>query len=155
MLSIGSSTKLVRVVANGTGSALTGTTAETEIGTYTLPAGMLGATGMLRVTAFYSMVGTAGTKAPRIKFGGNNFIANSNASNVLSQNLIGLVINKTAGTQIATALGSNTGLGAIPAGSALSFTVDTTAPVVIQFTGQLGSAADSMTLDRYIIEVVR
>lgn len=154
MLSFGSSTKLVRVVANGTGSALTGTTAETEIGTYTLPAGMLGATGMVRVTAFYSMVGTAGTKAPRIKFGGNNFVANSNAAAVLSQNLIGLVINKTAATQTATALGSATGLGAV-ASSSLSFAVDTTAPVVIQFTGQLGSAADSMTLDRYIIEVVR
>lgn len=154
MLSIGSSTKLVRVVANGTGSALTGTTAETEIGTYTLPAGMLGATGMVRVTAFYSMVGTAGTKAPRIKFGGNNFVTNSNAANVLSQNLIGLVINKTAATQTATALGSHTGLGAV-ASSSLSFAVDTTAPVVIQFTGHLGSAADSITLDRYIIEVVR
>lgn len=154
MLSIGSSTKLVRVVANKTGTALTGTTAETEIGTYTLPAGILGATGMVRVTAFYSMVGTAGTKAPRIKFGGSAFVGNTNAANVLSQSLIGLVINKTAGTQTCTALGSATGLGAVVS-SSLSLAVDTTAPVVIQFTGQLGSAADSITLDRYIIEVVR
>lgn len=154
MLSIGSSTKLVRVVANGTGSTLTGTTAETEIGTYTMPGGILGATGMVRVTAFYSMVGTASTKAPRIKFGGNNFVANTNAAAVLSQSLIGLVINKTAATQTCTALGSATGLGAVVS-SSLSLAVDTTAPVVIQFTGQLGSAADSITLDRYIIEVVR
>ena len=155
MLSFGQSTKLVRVVGNGgPGTTLTGGVGETEIGTFTLPAGILGATGMLRVTAFISFVGTAGTKITKVKFGGTSFFGNTNAAGILSQNIQTIIINKTAGTQTATGLGSATGLGGIAA-SSLSLSIDTTLPVVIQFTGTLGNAADSMTLDRFIVEVVR
>ena len=139
----------------GTGASHTGTTGEVTLATVTLPAGIIGTNGLLRVTSFwtYTNVG-GGTRTPRVKFGGSTIAGNANANTVLSQSLLGLVNNKTAATQTATGLGSAAGIGASTATS-LALTVDTTAAVTILLTGQLSNTADTIALDRYIIEVIK
>lgn len=138
----------------GSGTSHTGSTAETTLGTVTLAANTMGANGLLRVTSFWTMTGTANTKTPRVKFGGTTISGNASMAATLSQSVISIVNNKTAATQTATGLGSATGLGNIAATS-LSLAIDTTADVTILFTGQLANSADSIALDRYVIEVIR
>ena len=141
-------------IAKGAGTSHTGSTAETTLATVTLPARVMGTDGLLRVTSFWTFTGAGGTRTPRVKFGGTNVAGNSNASTILSQNIITNVSNKTASTQTATGLGLSTGVGAIAATS-LALSIDTTADVTILLTGQLANSGDSVTLDRYMIEVVR
>jgi hypothetical protein len=152
MLSFGNT---FRPTIGGTGASWTGSTAEVTLATIVLPAGIMGSNGLLRVTAFWTFTNVGGgTRTPRIKFGGTNITGNANANTVLSQNMIGLVNNKTALTQTATGLGSANGLGASTATS-LSLAIDTTAAVTILLTGQLSNSTDTIALDRYIIEVVK
>ena len=138
----------------GSGTSHTGSTAETTLGTVTLAANTMGENGLLRVTSFWTMTGTAGTKTPRVKFGSNTISGNASVAGTLSQSIISVVNNKTASTQTATGLGSPTGHGN-STNTSLSFSVDTTSDVTILFTGQLANSGDSIALDRYVIEVIR
>lgn len=129
----------------------TGTTSEATLATIPVAADLLGANGQLVIEALWSVTNNANNKTPRIRLGGTSVhgpaltavvsfldrarIANRNnpASQVINANT-GSVVGGTLGPVVTTA-------------------VNTAVPFDITLTAQLANAADTMTLESYLITV--
>jgi hypothetical protein len=134
----------------------TGSTGQNTFDTLTLPAGMMGPTGIMRIVALWSFVsgGTPGTRTTQFVLGGQVLNGPANANNLLSYRSNFLVMNRSLSSQIVSAPTSgNTPFGTFPA-AAPAFAINTGIDQPILFRGQLGNAGDSMTLEAYTIEVM-
>lgn len=134
-------------------ASVTGTTNETTLSSVTIPAGLMGADGSIRIYALFSFTGTAGTKTIRAKLGGQSFVNLAATATNASASVMKSVCNTSSSAQVsmpATAL--NDGLQA--GGVVFSSAVDTTADQTFAVTMQLASATDSATLSKVIVEIL-
>lgn len=127
---------------------LTGTTSETTLATATLPGGTMGNTGFCRIWSLWSYTNSANSKIPRIRFGGT-VLASNTLTTTASAPLVTHIGNRTASTQVA---GIATGLVSTTANPINTAAINTAADVAITFTGTLASAAETMSLESYLIE---
>ena len=132
--------------------SLTGSTSVVTLATITIPAGLMGANGKLKIYPLWSTTNNANAKTLRLNIGG------ALCSTMTSQNVpnnSGLVIIRNINSEsvqkcssgLAAGIGSSTGSIASP-------TVDTTAATTITLTGQLAVGTDTMTLEDLFVEVV-
>ena len=133
-------------------ASVTGTTNETTLSSVTIPAGLMGADGSVRVTAIFTFVGTAGIKTMRAKFGGTTFVNSGPANTTLSASIFRTISNLTASSQVAIPV--TAAEGGAQASTTVVGSVDTSADQAIAITVQLASAADSATLNKLLIEVL-
>lgn len=148
------------LAASAVAQALTGTTAETTLATITIPANAMGPNGMVRVTTLWTSTGNNGTKDPRVRFGGVSGAAYSPQQHTASAS----TISQMAQTRIANRNATNSqvghvsgaGVGGWGQSSAVTTSaIDTTAAQDIVISGQLANAADSLTLQSYLVELLR
>lgn len=153
------STKLIKGryvlgASAATGMSITGTTTETTLATISVPANTMGANGQIVVTTQWSFAGAAGTRTPRIKFAGTVYNGIAFTSAALSARTQAQWANRNA---------TNSQVGTEPSqanfsqnNTAVSSTsaIDTTSSQNITITAQLGNAADTMTLESYIVELI-
>lgn len=132
-------------------ASVTGTTAETTLASVTIPGGLLGEDGAIRVYALYSFAGTAGTKTSRMRFGGTSFAAASGVAADVGRCTVRTItnINQSSQRGAAEISFSDTGSGAIVLTS-----IDTSADRPLNINAQLANAADSATLVKVIVEVL-
>jgi hypothetical protein len=133
----------------------TGTTAETAFATIALPIGGWGNNGLLRVTTLWTFSGAA-AKTPRVRLGGiggTAFLDLAQTSNLAQQHVAIIRNRNSASSQIGYAAGS----AAFNAGSAANVTsaVNTAAAHDLVISGQLASAAESMALEAYHVEILK
>jgi hypothetical protein len=140
----------------------TGDTNETALRTITLPGYAMGTNGSVRITHIWSLTSDASDKTVRVRFGGpagtdyyglsvaamsaytmQTTIANRNATN--SQ--MGRPAPLTTGI-------TGTGWGGTSAAAIVTSAVDTTAAVDIVISIQLADAADTVTLQYVLVEVI-
>lgn len=140
--------------ASGVPVSVTGTTASTSLGSVVIPARAVGPNGVLRITSLWGFSGSAGTKVYRIYAG--------------SQQVRGVTVAAAVGTmsdQFARwNRNSYTQQVSIPSGFGGSYgssnvipfetTVDTQESLLLDFRAQLTDAADSATLEAYLVEVL-
>lgn len=134
-------------------ASVTGTLTETTLLTLTIPGGLLGADGTLRVYALFSYTGTAGTKTVRCKLGGQAFVNLAAAATNASTSVFKSLVNLSATSQLAMpAAALNDGL--VAGGSVFTSTVDSTADQPLTITMQLANISDSATLQKVIVEIL-
>lgn len=133
-------------------ASVTGTTNETTLSSVTIPAGLMGSDGSVRITAIFTFVGTAGIKTMRAKFGGTTFVNSGPANTTLSASIFRTISNLTASSQVAIPV--TAAEGGAQASTTVVGSVDTSADQAIAITVQLASAADSATLNKLLIEVL-
>lgn len=134
-----------------TGMATTGDTNENTLATITIPAGAMGANGIVRVTTSFSYSSSATSRTARIKFGGTTY-QSTNVANTGSAKYQTLIANRGATNSQS---GSNiSGIYSTSSGAAVTSSVDTTAAVTILITGQNGLGSDTITLESYFVEVI-
>ena len=131
---------------------LTGSTSVVTLATITIPAGLLGANGKLKIYPLWSTTNNANIKTLRAIFGG------STCTTMYSQsvpNNSGLLIIRNTNNEAAQKCSSGlvAGIGS-STGSIASPTVDTSAATTITITGQLAVGTDTLTLEDLFIEVV-
>jgi len=131
---------------------LTGTTSATTLATITIPAGLIGANGKLKIYPLWATTNNANAKTLRLNIGG------ALCSTITSQsvpNNSGLLIIRNINSESVQKCSSGlvAGIGA-SFGSIASTTVDTTAATTITLTGQLAVGTDTMTLEDLFVEVV-
>lgn len=139
---------LYKIVAQQT---LTGTTSETVLAQYTLPANALGSDRKLTAEAVFGTTVSANAKTNRIRHGasagtGNALASLAAISTTGSQRVWGGVRNRTTTSQIQ----AHTSLSGNGGNSTSTFTtgsLDTTAATVVSFTGTLGSSGETITLE--------
>ena len=132
--------------------SLTGSTSVVTLATITIPAGLLGANGKLKIYPLWSTTNNANVKTLRAVFGGStcttmpSLSVPNNSGLVIIRNINSEAVQKCSSGLVA-GIGSSTGSIASP-------TVDTTAATTITITGQLAVGTDTLTLEDLFVEVV-
>jgi len=131
--------------------ALTGTTVETTLVTITIPAGLIGSNGKVKMYPLYSMTNNANNKSLRVKLGGSTafstVVSNSSQSSalVIIRNIGSESVQKSS-TSVVSGLG-NIGI------ALATLAIDTSVATTITVTGQLANSADTMTLEGFFMEI--
>jgi hypothetical protein len=133
----------------------TGTLSATILAEVTIPANAMGANGSVRVTAYWSMTNNANSKNLVIRFGGAaTQMWSAGLSSVAAAGCQVSVHNRGAtGSQVMNGGGTSASYGTMPA--VVTSSEDTTQAQKIQFVGNLSNVGDTLTLERYTVEVLR
>jgi len=144
------------LASSGVGVTHTGDTNETVLATVTIPAGIMGLNGALRINSLWSTPGGSGnTKTLKIRLGG---ISGSTFLSVALTTTLGFIdINRiiqnrnSASSQVSKNIASSI---ATTGAAATTASVNTSAAQDLVFTAQLASAGESITLEQYLVELI-
>ncbi len=130
----------------------TSSTSVVTLATITLPAGLLGANGKLKIYPLWATTNNANVKTLRATFSGSTCTTMTSQS---VPNNSGLVIIRNTNSESAQKCSSGlvAGIGS-SFGSIASPTVDTTAATTLVISGQLAVGTDTLTLEDLFVEVV-
>ena len=130
----------------------TSSTSVVTLATITIPAGLLGANGKLKIYPLWATTNNANVKTLRLNIGG--MLCSTMTSQSIPNNS-GLLIIRNINSESSQKCSSGlvAGIGA-SFGSIASPTVDTSAATTITITGQLAVGTDTLTLEDLFIEVV-
>lgn len=144
-----------RILAAGaTGYSVTGTTNETTLVTVPLPANTLLPHGCLVIETTWTMTGSTNNKTPRVKLGGTNFYSRAEASGTAVAQARAVRISARSSTsQISEAAGVVLPYGGLTS-ACTTGAEDLTTALNILITGQLANSGETLTLERYFIEVL-
>ena len=131
--------------------SLTVSTSVVTLATITIPAGLLGANGKLKIYPLWATTNNANVKTLRLNLGGVV------CSTMVSQNVpnnSGLVIIRNTNNEAAQKCSSGLVAGIGPSyGSIAVLTIDTTAATTVTITGQLAVGTDTLTLEDLFVEL--
>ena len=132
--------------------SLTGSTSAVTLATITIPAGLLGANGKLKIYPLWATTNNANAKTLRLNLG---VAVCSTMTSQSVPNNSGLLIIRNINSESVQKCSSGlvAGIGS-SFGSIASPTVDTTASTTITITGQLAVGTDTLTLEDLFVEVV-
>lgn len=149
---------------NNVSSSLTGTTSETIMDSFQLPANTLQANDILLLTAIFTKSGTAGVatgkfrhSTPSLDLSGSSLgqINSGSASTVYNQFERKLVLKNSLTSQEIYGIGSNVNTDVTSGTTALtSLSINFAAVQHIMFTITLGNAGDTVTLRTWMVQLL-
>ncbi len=146
----------VVLAVSGTQVSHTGNTNETVLATVTVPAGVIGPNGRLRVNTLWTNTGNGNNKSFRVRFGGIGGTAYSNftvTTQTASSDQRDIINANSASVQKGQTPAAAGGLGSGTA-ALLSGSVDTTASTTLVFTVQLANASDTGSLEGFSVILI-
>lgn len=129
-------------------------TNENTLATITIPANAMGANGAVRIYTLWTVNNNANAKTARIKFGGTTYESLTLANNTNFADLVIVGNRGVTNSQVGFPSNHTNPFGLINSAAASS-AVDTTAAVTILLTAQKATGSDTMTLEGYIVELIR
>lgn len=143
-----------RVLAqSGVAVSHTGNITETTLASITIPGGMIGANGQVEVITLWTLPNSANNKTCQVKLGGSTMMSAVLTTALTFQPYCRIANRGSAASQIANPpMSTNAGFGSTDTAVSTA-TIDTTQDTTITITGQLASAAETMTLESYIVQV--
>jgi hypothetical protein len=133
------------------------TTAETTLATISIPANSLGPNGYIEIITDVTVNSNANIKRLRVKYGGTTFATHSFTTSTQGRFFTDIANRNSASSQVGGSAASTsfTSFGFTSAGIQTG-SVDTTSAHNIVITGEKPTdSADTFTLERYRIRVVR
>ena len=148
----------ITLARSGVQSPLTGVTVETQMAAVTIPAGLLGKNGSIRVRAYWTFTGSTNLKTFKVRYStsaGTAFLNNATAT-AANISFMGEVIisNRNDPAQqvaFATALTGNDGFAN---NSTLTATVNTANATQIYLSGTLANSSETATLEYYEVTLL-
>ena len=137
---------------NNADSAHTGDTNETDLASFTVTGGTIGATGRLIVEATGTITGSAGNKTIQMKFG-TLVVRTTGSVAGTGEWLIKATISNTATNAQRINVITSSHASTTIIGDYLTGTIDTTANQDIKITGTLANSADTITQTKFEIQV--
>lgn len=147
------------IAQRGTQQLAPNDTATNVLDTVTIPGGMIGPNGAVRISHLWACTGSTNSKTIRIQFGGTSYFSTAivTGTQVLFQGQALITNRGVANSQIGASSG-NAGVGVATSGAVTS-SVDTDSDVTITFQAIKDAAAvaagDAISLERYIVELLR
>lgn len=134
-----------------------GITTEEDLVTVNIPAGLIGANGLIEVTHFWNANNNANVKTMRVKLGGTAFFANATAIN---SNAIFLppptrIWNRNSESSQISFAAANGNVGVATGTAATTGTVNTAAATTLVISGQKATGTDTLTLYAYSVRLIR
>lgn len=137
-----------------TTTAVTNTTAETQVASFTLPGGVMGMNGILRLCPIFSQTNSANTKTLRIKLGAATTITQAfGGSGSASAYGILTIRNLNSQSSQKSTQGGSLGVGTTSSSIGTS-AADTSADITVSLTVQMGALAETVTLEHLFVEVL-
>lgn len=140
--------------ASGVASPVTGTASETALASIIIPAGAMGANGILRITALFSYSNSANNKTLRFRFGnglsGTAFFTSVLTTTAATRATMTIQNRNSASSQIG---GLTNGFLGGTSTANVTGTIDTTAQQTLSISGQLANTGETITLESYIAEL--
>ena len=140
---------------------LTGTVAITALVTISVPAGVMGLNGVLRVTTTWTCTNNANAKTARFNFGaagsgtgGTQYLSSNLASTTGTRDMRMVANRGSVSSQFGMPAGTPVGGWGTTAGALCTTTVDTSAASEICICGTLASSGDTLTLESYSVELM-
>lgn len=142
-----------------TGMAVTGTVTETTLATVTVPAGAMGVNGILRLTSLWTVTNSANSKTIIAKLGGAAGTGYLSRAITATQSISMCTIIRNRNSQAAQisyfeGAGASGGWGD-NANANLTGTIDTSVAQDILFRGTLANTGETITLNSYLVELLR
>lgn len=136
---------------SGVAASVTGTLTETTLASVTIPGGMMGTNGSLRIKAKWTYTNSVNNKTIKSVFGGQAVTTGVRTTST-TEFLFYTIDNRGS---LSSQMGPNT---AIPSSSSLGtyfpLTVDTSVDQTLTFTGTLANTGETITLEGYTVEVL-
>jgi len=135
---------------------------EDILATVNVPAGVMGASGWLRLTSLWSFTGSTNSKTMRARLGGIGGTAYLSAAtttaghvSLYDRRIIAnrALTNSQVGLQT-TLLTGQTVVDGFSTAASLTSAIDTTALTTLVFTGQKATSGETLTLDSYLVELI-
>ena len=137
-----------------TTTAVTNTTAETQVASFTLPGGVMGLNGILRLCPMFSQTNSANTKTLRIKLGAATVITQA-FGGAGSASAYGILTVRNLNSQSSQKSTQGGSLGVGTTSSAIGTSAaDTSADITVSLTVQMGALAETVTLEHLFVEVL-
>jgi hypothetical protein len=140
------------IVQKSAVSASVASVTETALATYTIPAGSIGANGVIRVSAYFSFPNSANAKTMFVRLGGltgTAFLSNSATTNAGWRYIVEIYNNNSQSSQVggpaSGAIGANNATTVVSA-------VNTAINQDLVISG-LTNGTETLTLNNYIIEI--
>jgi hypothetical protein len=133
-------------------------TNENALATITVPAGAMGVNGRLRITALWTVNNNANAKTARIRFSGasgTEYTSLNLASQASFSQQTYIANRGAANSQVGPANNQTFGGWAATGTAVTTSAVDTTAATTVVISGQKATAGDTMTLESYLVELIK
>lgn len=140
---------------SGVAVSLTGTLTHTVLATVTIPAGAMGANGMLRIRSLWTHTNNANGKTLRYILGGigGTVICGVGVSTSLTTVLERTVTNRNSASSQICEFSNNTNSYSTTTAAVVTMSVNTANAQDLVFTGTLASTGDTITLESYVVEL--
>jgi hypothetical protein len=135
--------------------ALTGTTNETTLASFSVAANTIGSTGCLHLIACGIIAGVAGTKTFRLKFGGTTVATITDAAGTTSDWYFEAWLYNTATNAQRWSVQRNANDLSSNLFDYTTTALDTTANQTLLISGQLGAAGDTVTLTMFDVFIAQ
>lgn len=140
--------------ASGVKVDRTGDTNETVMATIAIPAGALGANGILRISTAWSCTNNANNKTARLRLGGIGGTALMAPVLTTSGAYIQRTVhNRNSQSSQIISLGASS-VNSFSTGTPATAAVDTSAALYVVITGQLATGTDTLSLESYLVEIL-
>lgn len=136
-----------------TGAALTGSTAETSLYSWSMPGGTVSAGDIILVKAYFTHTNNANNKTYRLYFGTKKYTDIDFASNGAARYQTDIIVRNTSDQLTAQSLSNSNGGWSTSASNNTS-TENTASNVVFDFKLQLANGSDTARLEAVTIEVL-
>ena len=141
------------IYSTNTTVSVTSTSSETELGSVTIPGGLMSANGILEISSLWSVTNNANTKTIRIKLGetsdpatgGTSFLSRSETSILYHQHLMIIRASNSTTSQKSTTPSLGTGFGVSTAAKQTG-SYDTSTDKKLFMTGTLSVTSDTVIL---------
>lgn len=146
------------IAASAVAAAHTGDTNETALATITIPGGSMGANGVLRITATWSMTNSANSKTIRYRLGGigGSALRTYGFTTTGSYRESIMIANRNSeASQLGGPPGTSVpgGFG-LTSGAFVTGTVNTANDQDFVISGQLANSGETITLESYTVELL-
>lgn len=139
---------------SGVAQTVTNSTAQTTLATVTIPANAMGPNGILRVRTLWTYTNSANTKTLRLTLGGT-VVMGVAATTTATAELDRMIQNRGVTNSQIVAVSNNAANFNLLTLAPLTATVDTSVSCDLAFTGQMAALAETITLERYSVELHR
>ena len=140
------------LASSGVASSVTGTTTETILASFVIPAGSMQANSILEFTHLWSVTNNANAKNAKIKIGAVIVYQNQLPSMGSCQTYTALHSRNSLKSQVSAANSVNSSIGSSSAAPNV-YSIDFSVEQTVTFTCSLANAADSAALEMFVARV--
>lgn len=141
---------------SGVAVSHTGSTTETALATVSVPGGMMGANGAIRIRSLVTVNNDASAKSHVWRAGGvaGTIWLNSNLASLVAAHFERTIANRNSQSSQVTFSTSNGNSFTTTTGANATTAFDTSATFNLVLTAALADATDTMTLEMYSVEIL-